>query len=217
MKNKQLILPAIILFAVFGYFIYGSLNSSKRVSDAEYVNDKKISMTVNNHSFKLSFPKNLQAVHRDSLEWTVKMQSTADNGALYVIADRDKAPTLSSPYILVGYFNKTQKMENKTEKKQSMEDIQTGIDMMLKQIPDSKILKPLHKEPTISAVEANCEELFLGKKQMGAQSFIEKYVAYAFIEHDKDFWISISFTAPTKTEFDDRIKMFYQVVRSYQN
>jgi len=217
MKHKQLILPAIILLAIFGYFIYGSLNSSKRVSDAEYLDDKKISMTVNNKPFKLSYPKELQAFHRDSLEWTVKMQSTQDNGALYVIADKGKSPTLSTPYILVGYFNKTQKMENKTEKRQSMSDIQAGIDKMLGMIPDSKVLKPLHKEPTISAVEANCEELFLGKRQVGEQSFIEKYVAYAFIEHDKDFWISISFTSPTKTEFDDRIKMFYQVVRSYQN
>lgn len=217
MKNKQLIFPFILLLGVFAYFIYGAVNADKRVSDSKFINYDKITMTVNKKSFKLSYPKNLQAVQRDSLEWTAKMQSTEDNGALYVISEKGKAPNLSSPYILVGYFRNKLKTEKGEEPKKTMAQIQEGIDGMLKQIPDSKILNPLHTVQTIAATPANCEELFLGKKQVGEQSFIEKYVAYAFIEHDKDFWISISLTSPTKTEFDDRLKTFYEIVQSYQN
>lgn len=217
MKNKQLILPFVILLAIFAYFIYGAVNSDKRVSDAKYINDNKITMNVNNKSFKLSYPKELQAVHRDSLEWTAKLQSTAENGALYVIADKDKAPTLTSPYILVGYFKKEQTTESGVMQKKTIEQIQEGIDQMIKMIPGSKIINKVHEEPTIAANAAYCEELYQGERLVGTQTFKEKYIAYAFIEHDKDFWISLSFTTTTKTEYDDRIKMFYEVVRSYQN
>ncbi|MFN0201840.1 MAG: hypothetical protein ACKVTZ_09980 [Bacteroidia bacterium] len=212
MNKVAYIIPSLLLLGVFGYFMVSSNKKPKDVvSVAQFEGWRNTKLSVNNKLFTISFPKEYVSIHRDTLAWTAKMPKDKMQGVLVTIMEKGKEVAMGSPFVQVAYFSK------KNPGCSTIDSVLFNLNKMMKNNPSAQITKEVFNLPSVSGRPVYCEYIHLDKREFQGKEFHEQYYAYAYLEHTADYWITMTLSTTSKTEFADWEPRFHKILESYRD
>lgn len=206
----------VIVLGIFGYLAY-----LLRETDSSSVGKEKVDYTsgtitkynLNGKNFTLTHPKEVYPMPKDSASWGQKMQNNDITGTLMWYFATGQERLLTNPYIQVSYVNK------KSPSSSSIDSLYIWLDKIILQNPESKVLRNRFSIPVPSGNMLECKEYSWGKRKMpqDPNSLIEsKYVAFVYMDYDKDYWLAYALTTKEKDKFDMYLPHLYYIAKSFK-
>ncbi len=217
-QSSWIVIAIVIgLLGIFGYLAYSTRDkdtSSVGKEKVDYTSGTTVGYNLNKKTFTLTHPAEVYPMPRDSASWAVKMEpNNANFGILMWYFATGKDRMLTNPYIQVSYVSKHATGSS------TIDSLYIWLDNLILKTPESKVLRNRFSIPVPSGKMLECKEYSWGKRSMDAnnQTILDsKYVAYAYMDFDEDYWIGYALTTKEKDKFDMYLPHFYYITKSFK-
>ncbi|MEZ4829475.1 MAG: hypothetical protein R3C61_24795 [Bacteroidia bacterium] len=128
-----------------------------------------------------------------------------DNGLFITYIRNGREISLSNPYIQVQYINK--RLPNCS----SVDSVYIWLTDLFVSNYKGDVIRKKHTVETLSRLPATCAEF----RTPDTDRVKGKYMAYAYVDYDKDYIIGMALTTTEKSDFDINLPLFYNIVESF--
>ena len=154
--------------------------------------------------FQLCYDPLLVPMTNEQIPWINPDVYNENNGTFITYVRQGRDISISSPHVMVQYINKTLPYCG------SPDSIYQWLDQQFLEDNESKVLVE-EKVATALGKPALVREYYVGT--LGGKRS-ERYIAYAYVDYNKDYIIGFAFTASISTDFPIGRPLFYKLVRS---
>lgn len=155
--------------------------------------------------FQLSYEEPLLPMINSMVPWVNPETFTEENGLFITYIRNGREISLSNPYIQVQYISKH--MPNCS----SVDSVYIWLNNLFLKEYKGTVVRQKHTIETLSRLSAMCEEF----RTPDTERVKGKYMAYAYIDYDKDYLVGLALTTTEKSDFEINLPLFYNIVKSF--
>ncbi|MEZ4777512.1 MAG: hypothetical protein R3D00_30325 [Bacteroidia bacterium] len=155
--------------------------------------------------FQLTYEVPLLPMINSMVPWVNPETFSEENGLFITYIRNGREVSLSNPYIQVQYISKH--MPNCS----SVDSVYIWLNNLFLKEYKGAVIRQKHTVETLSRLPAVCEEF----RTPDTERIKGKYMAYAYIDYDKDYLIGLALTTTEKNDFEINLPLFYNIVKSF--
>ncbi len=205
--NKTLsILSVLVLFSLFT-----SCKGGKQTGgNEELAGLPRTSFNTGGVSFSLANIKDMDQVHRDSVDWGYLIPQTEENGPI-VYYFTTTLQTLAAPHVRIEYIDK------KIDNMGTVESIHGWLkELFMNDVQKGKILSEDQTLTTMDGQEVKLLEIHrpAGFVNDSVQRG-DKFMAWSYVDQN-DRFVAFNFSTTEQENYDQGMPLFKDLVRSYK-